>query len=75
MNALWDRNQGISRAVEPLPGTTGSAETAGLATRPDHCKRLLSPQADSDVGSGASNPMENRGETTHVVYVFNGCRD
>jgi hypothetical protein len=69
MNALWDRNQGISRAVEPLPGTTGSAETAGLATRPDHCKRLLSPQADSDVGSGAlrggyrhpqaSNPMKN----------------
>ncbi len=51
MHALWDRNQGISRAVEPLPGTTGSAEAAGLATRPDYCKRLLPPQADSDVGS------------------------
>jgi len=43
MHALWDRNQGISRAVEPFPGTTGSTEAAGLATRPDYCKRLLPP--------------------------------
>ena len=52
MNALWDRNQGISRAVEPLLGTIWSTEAAGLAVRPDYCKRLLPPQADSDVGSG-----------------------
>lgn len=44
MHALWDGNQGISRAVEPLPGTTGSAEAAGLATKPDYCKRLLLPR-------------------------------
>ena len=51
-HALWDRNQGISRAAEPLPGTTGSAEAAGLATKPDYCKRLLPPQTDSGAGSG-----------------------
>jgi len=30
MDALQDRNPGISRAVEPLLGTTGSTEAAGL---------------------------------------------
>ena len=53
MHALRDRNQGISRAVEPLPGTTGSAEAAGLAKRPDYCKRLFLPRADSDADSFA----------------------
>jgi hypothetical protein len=38
--------------VKPLLATTGSAEATGLAIRLDHCKRLLPPQADSDVGSG-----------------------
>jgi hypothetical protein len=47
-----DRNQGTSRAVKPLLATTESAEAAGLAMRPDYCKRLLLPQADYDVGSG-----------------------
>jgi hypothetical protein len=31
MHALWDRNQGVNRAVEPLLGTTGSTEGDGLA--------------------------------------------
>ena len=41
MHTLWHRNQGISRAVEPLRGTTGTAEAAGLATRQERYKRLL----------------------------------
>jgi hypothetical protein len=44
MHTFWDRNQGVSRAVEPVFSITGSAEAAGLATRPDCCKRL--PPAD-----------------------------
>src|SRR5215469_16604000 len=31
---------GVSRTLEPLPGIAGSAEAAGLAARPDVCKRL-----------------------------------
>ena len=43
MNALWDRKQGIRSAVEPLSGTTGTAEATGLATRQGDYKRLLHP--------------------------------
>lgn len=54
MRALWGQNQGISRAVKPILSATGSAEVAGLTMRPDCCKRLPPPQADSHVGSGKS---------------------
>jgi hypothetical protein len=44
--------RGISPAAGPLLGIIGSAEAAGLAKRPDYCKRLFPLLADSDVGSG-----------------------
>jgi len=56
MRALCDQNQGINRAA----GATsrchwergGLRTSPGLAVRPDDCKRLLAPRADSGVGSG-----------------------
>ena len=46
MHALRDRNQGITGAVEPLPGATGSSEATALAARPNYRKRLFQLPAD-----------------------------
>ena len=65
MHPLWDRNQGVSRAVEPLSSITGSAEAAGLAARPDCCKRLPPgrldpPAADRCAGDGLAAGRRGR---------------
>jgi hypothetical protein len=52
MHPLWGPESGHQPTVKPLLGTTGRAEAAGLAKRPDCCKRLLPLQADSGVSSG-----------------------
>jgi hypothetical protein len=64
-----DRNQGISRAVEPLPGTIGTAEATGLVTRREFCKRLF-----TRTGSGSRGSLDDlKIVPGHAVMLAGGA--